>query len=177
MKHLDALRERLPEYARDLRLNLVSVLTESSLTAAQRWGVAVAAAAASRHHELLEAIVSDARAEAGESTIDDALAASSLMAMNNIFYRFRHMVGKESYGQLPARLRMNRLARPATHRGDLELFSLAASAVHGCEACVRSHERAVLESGLSEQNVHDAVRIAAVVHGVAVTLVQVSREG
>ena len=65
---------------------------------------------------------------------------------------------------------MNRLAKPAGTRADLELFSLAASAVHGCEVCVKSHERAVLEGGLTEQNVHDAVRIAAVVHGVAVTL-------
>lgn len=172
MKHVDALREKLPDHARDLRLNLAAVLTESSLTAAQRWGVAVAAAASCRHPQLFEAIVADARAEAGDATIDDALAAASLMAMNNIFYRFRHMVGKESYGQLPARLRMNRLARPATTRGDLELFSLAASAIHGCEACVRSHEHAVLDHGFTEQHVHNALRIAAVVHGVAVTLAQ-----
>jgi alkyl hydroperoxide reductase subunit D len=170
MKHIDALRESLPDHARDLRMNLSSVLAESSLTEGQRWGVAVASAAASRRRDLLDAVVADARAAAGDAVVEDGLAASALMAMNNVFYRFRHMVGKDGYGQLPARLRMNRLAKPATTRVDLELFSLAASAIHGCEVCVKSHERAVLEGGLSEQNVHDAVRIAAVVHGVAVTL-------
>lgn len=170
MKNVDALRESIPDHARDLRLNLGAVLSESSLSAAQRWGVAVAAASASRRRDLLDALVADARAEAGDAAVEDALAASALMAMNNVFYRFRHVVGKDSYAQLPARLRMNRLAKPAGTRADLELFSLAASAVHGCEVCVRSHERAVLEGGLTEQNVHDAVRIAAVVHGVAVTL-------
>ncbi len=170
MKNIDALRESLPDHARDLRMNLSSVLAESSLTEGQRWGVAVASAAASRRRDLLDAVVADARAAAGDAVVEDGLAASALMAMNNVFYRFRHMVGKDGYGQLPARLRMNRLAKPATTRVDLELFSLAASAIHGCEVCVKSHERAVLEGGLSEQNVHDAVRIAAVVHGVAVTL-------
>jgi alkyl hydroperoxide reductase subunit D len=170
MKHVDALREQIPDHARDLRLNLSAVLSESSLTTAQRWGVAVASASAARRRDLLDAIVSDARAEVGDAVVDDGLAASALMAMNNVFYRFRHLVGKEDYGQLPARLRMNRLAKPATTRVDLELFSLAASAIHGCEVCVKAHERTVLDGGLTEQNVHDAVRIAAVVHGVAVTL-------
>ena len=170
MKHVDALREQIPDHARDLRLNLSAVLSESSLTAAQRWGVAVASAGAARRRDLLDAIVSDARAEVGDAVVDDGLAASALMAMNNVFYRFRHLVGKEEYGKLPARLRMNRLAKPATTRVDLELFSLAASAIHGCEVCVKAHERTVLDGGLTEQNVHDAVRIAAVVHGVAVTL-------
>ena len=90
--------------------------------------------------------------------------------MNNVYYRFRHMVAKPAYAQKPARLRMNRLGKPATNRIDLELFSLAASAINGCEICVQSHEKAVLDGGLSEDQVHDAVRIAAVVHAAAVAL-------
>jgi alkyl hydroperoxide reductase subunit D len=65
---------------------------------------------------------------------------------------------------------MNRLAKPATAKADLELFSLAASAINGCEICVQAHEKAVLDAGLSEDNVHDAVRIAAVIHAAAVAL-------
>jgi alkyl hydroperoxide reductase subunit D len=92
------------------------------------------------------------------------------MAMNNVYYRFRHMVGKPEYAKKPARLRMNRLARPATSRVDFELLCLAVSAIHGCESCVRAHEVAVLEGGLSEDHVNDAVRIAATVHAAAVAL-------
>ena len=80
------------------------------------------------------------------------------------------MVGKPAYAQKPARLRMNRLAKPATSKADLELFSLAASAINGCEVCVQSHEKVVLDAGLTEDMVHDAVRIAAVIHAVAVAL-------
>lgn len=65
---------------------------------------------------------------------------------------------------------MNRLAQPKTSRTELELACLAVSAIHGCEACVQAHERVVLEGGLTEEQVHDAVRIAAVVHAVAVSL-------
>ena len=96
--------------------------------------------------------------------------AAAIMAMNNVYYRFRHMVGKPSYSEKPARLRMNRLVKPATNKVDFELFSLAVSAVNGCEACVRSHEQVVTQGGLSEDAVHDAVRIAAVVHAAAVSL-------
>jgi alkyl hydroperoxide reductase subunit D len=80
------------------------------------------------------------------------------------------MVGKPSYAEKPARLRMNRLVRPATNKVDFELFSLAVSAVNGCEACVRAHEQVVTAGGLTEDAVHDAVRIAAVIHGAAVAL-------
>jgi alkyl hydroperoxide reductase subunit D len=80
------------------------------------------------------------------------------------------MVGKCSYGEMPARLRMQRIAKPATNKPDFELFCLAVSAINGCEMCIRSHEENVLLAGLTEAHVQDAVRIAAVVHGAAVSL-------
>lgn len=167
---LEELRERIPEAAKDLKLNIQGVLGESSLGPAQRYGVALASAAASRCLPLVEALAEEARAQVGIEVVEDAKAAAALMGMNNIFYRFRHMVGKESYGQLPARLRMNRLAKPASSKANLELFCLAVSAINGCESCVRAHEHAVLEAGLTEAQVHDTIRIAAVIHGVAVAL-------
>jgi alkyl hydroperoxide reductase subunit D len=84
------------------------------------------------------------------------------MAMNNVYYRFRHIVGKPSYGEKAARLRMNRLAQPAGSKVDFELYALAVSAINGCEACVQAHEHTVIGGGLTEDHVHDAVRIAAV---------------
>ncbi len=170
MAALDAIRDALPEPARDTKLNLQAVLQPGALTPAQRWGVAVATAAAARNAALLDALLRDAAAEVDAAVLDDALAAASLMAMNNVYYRFRHMVGKPSYSEKPARLRMNRLVKPTTSKLDFELFSLAVSAVNGCEACVRSHEQVVTQGGLSEDAVHDAVRIAAVVHAAAVSL-------
>jgi AhpD family alkylhydroperoxidase len=170
MHNIDKLREAMPEAAKDIKLNLQSVLQGGVLTPAQRWGVAVAAAAASRRPELRDAIVADARLEVDGNVIEDGLAAAALMAMNNVYYRFRHLVGKPSYADKPARLRMNRLARPATNKLDFELFSLAVSAINGCETCITAHEKVVIEGGLSEDHVHDAVRIAAVVHAAAVSL-------
>ncbi len=170
MATLDELRETLPDWARDVKLNLQSVLQGGALSPAQRWGVAVASAAASRNARLREAALAGARAEVDAAVIDDALAAASLMAMNNVYYRFRHMVGKPSYGDKPARLRMQRIAKPAASKADFELFCLAVSAINGCESCVRSHEQVVLEGGLTEEHVHDAVRVAATFHAAAVTL-------
>jgi alkyl hydroperoxide reductase subunit D len=167
---VESVRARLPENARDTKLNLQSVMQSVTLSAAQRLGVAVASAAAARNAELLDAMLADAREEAGDAVIDDALAAVSLMAMNNVYYRFKHMVGKESYEAKPARLRMQRIAKPATNKADFELFCLAVSTINGCEVCVRSHESAVIGHGLTEDQVVDAVRIAAVVNAAAVAL-------
>src|SRR4051794_3977755 len=113
-QNLEALRNRIPEYARDIALNLQSVLQSGPLTPAQRWGVLIASAAASRNPELREAVLADARGSVEPAVVEDALAAATLMGMNNIYYRFRHMVGKPGYSEKPARLRMNRLVRPST---------------------------------------------------------------
>ena len=170
MSAVEALRARLPENARDTKLNLQSVLQPGTLTAAQRWGVAVASAIAARNPQLRDAVMADARKEVDEAVIDDAMAAAVLMGMNNVYYRFRHMSGKPAYNEKPARLRMNRIAKPATNKTDFELFCLAVSAINGCETCVRSHEDAVIKGGLTEDQVHDAVRIAATVNAAAVAI-------
>jgi len=93
-----------------------------------------------------------------------------MMGMNNVYYRFRHVIGTASYSSKPARLRMNRLAQPATSKVDFELFSLAVSAINGCEACLRAHEKVVLDGGLTEEHAYDAVRLAASVNAAAVAL-------
>ncbi len=170
MSNVEVLRSAISDSARDIKLNLQSVLQPGALTPAQRWGVAIASAVAARNARLRDALLGDARAEVGEDVIDDALAAASLMAMNNVYYRFRHLVGKSSYNQMPARLRMQRIARPATNKADFELFCLAVSAINGCEACIRSHEAVVLQGEISEEQVHDAIRIAAAVNAAAVAI-------
>jgi len=164
---LDAIRESLPDSARDIKLNLQAVLQVPGLSSAQRYGVAIATACAARDPVLRDALIADARREVEPGVIEDAVAAAALMAMSNVYYRFRHLVGKAAYAEMPARLRMNRLAQPATNKLDFELFSLAVSAVNGCETCVQAHERVLVSGGLAETQIHDAVRIAAVVNATA----------
>jgi len=170
MSAIDLLASEIVEPARDIKLNLQSVLASGSLTPEQRWGVAVASAVASRNVRLQVAVVADARNAVAPAVVEDAVAAAAIMGMNNVYYRFRHLIGKPSYGDRPARLRMNRLVKPAGSKVDFELFALAASAVGGCESCMRAHERVVVDGGLTEEQVHDAVRIAATVHAAAIAL-------
>jgi len=164
---LDPYLGALPDLARDLKLNLQAVLGESSLSPAQRLGTALAVAAATRNSGLAAALRATTLEQAGEAAVEDALAAAALMGMTNVFYRFRHLVGKEAYLGIPPRLRMNRMARTLGPKLDFELFCLAVSAVNGCEACVRAHEKVLLEGGFTEAQVVDAVRIAATIHGLA----------
>jgi alkyl hydroperoxide reductase subunit D len=167
---LEAIKNQLPEAAKDIRINLAAVLGSELLSPEQRWGTAVACGAASRNKSLLQALLAAARSAVAEAVVDDALAAASLMAMNNVYYRFRHLIGKTSYGQIPARLRMQRLAKPATNKIDFELFSLGVSAINGCGTCMQAHEEELISRGVSESQVHDALRIAAVIYATAVAL-------
>jgi alkyl hydroperoxide reductase subunit D len=167
MSGLEVIREGLPEAMRDIKLNLQAVMQVATLSSAQRYGVAIATAASARDALLRDALIADARGEIEPGVIEDAIAAAALMAMTNVYYRFRHLVGKPSYTEMPARLRMNRLAHPAASKLDFELFALAVSAVNGCETCVKAHERVLVAGGITEEQIHDAVRLAAVVHATA----------
>jgi alkyl hydroperoxide reductase subunit D len=171
MHAIDDLRAKFPEYAKDVKLNLQSVLTSQFLTTAQVYGVALAAACASRNDELMCAVRATAlSAGVSRETVEDAQAAAVLMAMNNVYYRFKHMVGDDGYAKMPAKLRMNRLANVAGSKVDFELFSLAVSAINGCENCIRAHERTVREGGVTMEGVHDAIRIAATMASAALVL-------
>lgn len=171
MDHINALRETLPDAARDIKINLQNVLTPGPLNAAQTWGVALTSAYTARNEQLIKAVLADAKA-AGieEGVLEDAKAAAILMGMNNVYYRFRHLVGKDDYSQKPARLRMLRISQVASNKLDFELFCLTASAINNCESCIKSHEAVVIEGGMSTDQVHDAVRIAATIHAATIAL-------
>ena len=171
MQHVDALREKLPDVAKDLRLNLQSVLKPERLTAEQNWSVALACSYFLGQAQLTEAILADAK-EAGVSDayIEDAQAAAALMAMNTVYYRFRSLLGKSSYDQRPARLRMQRMAKPLTSKGEFELFALACAILAGCGTCIKAHEASVLKHEFTEEHVNDVARLAAVLNGVATAL-------
>ena len=170
MSEIEKLREQMPDAARDIRLNLQTVFQSTTLTPAQIWGAALASAFATRNGELARAVFAEAQSVVDTNVIEDARAAAALMAMNNVYYRFRHLVGKESYSAKPARLRMNWIGKPMSNKADFELFCLAVSAINGCETCVRAHENVITSGGLSEDHVHDAVRIAATIQAAAVSL-------
>jgi lipoyl-dependent peroxiredoxin subunit D len=170
MTTLDTIRDAIPDYARDLKLNLGSVLATTGapgLTDKQIWAVALASAIASRNLPFTRDIESLAAAHLDPAYINGARAAASIMGMNNIYYRFLHLVEDPEYAQMPARLRMNIIGNPGIDKQDFELLSLAVSAINGCGTCVASHERTLRKHGLGREAVQSAVRIAATVHAVA----------
>ncbi|MDE8349700.1 MAG: carboxymuconolactone decarboxylase family protein [Acidocella sp.] len=166
---IEALKERIPDYAKDIKLNLGSLSTEVSLTTQQRAGCFIVSALASRNAEVTRAIFAEFAGQLSPEALTAAKAAASIMGMNNVYYRFVHLVGND-YERMPAKLRMNIIAKPGIEKVDFELWSLAVSAVNGCGMCLTSHEKVVRDGGLSQEQVQAAVRIGAVVHAVAATL-------
>ncbi|MBP1473543.1 carboxymuconolactone decarboxylase family protein [Frateuria sp. MAH-13] len=174
------LKSQLPDYAKDLRLNLDSVLSEGGapgLTQKQIMVVALAAAIASRYKPLTKAVAEEAAQHASAEELNGARVAASIMGMNTIYYRFVHLVSEPEYGTLRAGLRMNAMMNPGGTKIDFELASLAVAAVNGCGMCVDSHEKTLRKHGLSAQPIQSAIRIAAVVHAVAVALEQADVAG
>ncbi len=167
---IETLKNALPDYAKDVKLNLSSVSQEAILTEQQRWGTLLATAIASRNPQVIAAIEAEARGKLSAEALTAAKTAAAIMAMNNVYYRFVHLLGSEDYRTLPARLRMNALAKPGVDKVDFELWSLAVSAVNGCGMCLEAHEKVLREAGVAREAVQAAARIAAVVHAVSVTL-------
>lgn len=167
---LQQLKDRLPEYAKDLKLNLGSLAGEGVLTDSQKAGTFIASAIASRNAGVIAAVTAEFAPAMEPAALAAAKAAAAIMGMNNVYYRFLHLVENAEYQKLPAKLRMNVIANPGAPRTDFELWSLAVSAVNGCGLCVASHEKVLRQHGVTAEQVQAAVRIAAVVHAVAVTL-------
>ncbi|HSC06365.1 MAG TPA: carboxymuconolactone decarboxylase family protein [Steroidobacteraceae bacterium] len=170
---LDTLKESIPDYARDLKLNLGSVLSAQGspgLTEKQIWSVALATAIAARNVEFARSIETLAHDKLDSAHLNAARAAAAIMGMNNVYYRFLHLVDDREYQTLPARLRMNVIGNPGIAQDDFELLSLAVSAVNGCGLCITAHERKLREHGVSREAIQSAVRIASTIHAVAGTL-------
>lgn len=170
---IDTLKQQIPDYARDLKINFGNVLDpdqHEQLNASQVWGTALATAIASRNKALIEAIEAQAGEVLDADYLKAAKAAAAIMGMNNIYYRFVHLSSNDEYGKLPAKLRMTVIGSPGIDKADFELMSLAVSAVNGCGMCIDSHEKILIKAGFTANAIQDAVRIASVIHAVAVVL-------
>ena len=167
---LEKFIERIPDYAKDLRLNMGSVLRQAELTEQQIWGTALSCAIACRSLPLLEAIQPEALRHLDGAALGASKTAAALRGMSNIFYRFRHLSGNEKYGSIPARLRMQGIRTHGGNPLDFELWCLAVSAINGCGACVEAHERELRKKGANEEVILAAVRIASVLHAVAAVM-------
>ncbi|HEX4421696.1 MAG TPA: carboxymuconolactone decarboxylase family protein [Kofleriaceae bacterium] len=166
---IDQLKDRLPDHARDLRMNLSVITSSTMLTAQQAWGTALTAAVMSRNAEVTAAIAADAQLSPAAAAA--ARGAAALMGMSNIYHRFQHVMGEDSaYTQLPARLRMQLMGNPGVGHVDFALWCFAASVITGGDGCIRDREATVRDHGGTIEQVQDVVRIAAVIHAVAVTL-------
>ena len=170
---VETLRDSLGDYAKDVKLNIGTVLTTDGapdLTQNQIYGIALASAYSTKNKAVVEALLADAASVLSDAEVNAAKAAASVMAMNNVYYRFVHLVSDKEYGKLPAKLRMNIIGSPGIAKVDFELYSLAVSAINGCGMCMDAHVAEVSKAGVSKVGVQSAIRIAAVVNSVAQAL-------
>jgi alkyl hydroperoxide reductase subunit D len=167
MEFLQALKDQVPDYAKDIRLNLDAVISRSSLTPEDALGVALAAAFAARSKPLVDAF----SAAAPEAERNAALTAAALMGMNNVWYPYVDMAADEDLKTQRPELRMNAYA---SHGGvsklKFEAFALSASIIGKCHFCIKSHYDLLKAEGMTTQQLRDVGRIAAVVNATAQVL-------
>jgi alkyl hydroperoxide reductase subunit D len=167
---IDSLKDKLPDFAKDVRLNLSQIAGDETLTAQQKYGLLVACGIASRNDTVREALIGEAAPHLSPAALNAAKAAATIMGMNNVYYRFVHLASNKQYGTLPAKLRMNILANPGVDKTDFELWSLAVSAINGCGTCIDSHEAVLAKAGVPTEHIQTAVRFAAIIQSAAIAL-------
>ncbi len=168
--NLELFADSLRDYARDIKLNLGTVLTPEGapgLSRSQILGVALASSYATRLAVLVQAVDETAGGALTDAHREAAKAAATIMAMNNVYYRSQHLAGDAELSQLPARLRMNVIGKPGIEKVDFELYCLAVSALAGCGKCITSHMAEVKKAGISSEGVQSAIRIASVINAAA----------
>lgn len=167
------LKERIADHGKDIRINLGNVLTEEGspdLTLQQILSVALAVSYTTKNAAVIENILAETQGKLNEADVAGAKAASTIMAMNNIYYRFIHLVDDKEYGALAAGLRMQVIANPGVDKITFELMSLAVSAINGCGMCMEAHVKTSEKHGVSKRGVQSAVKIAAVINAAAQAL-------
>jgi alkyl hydroperoxide reductase subunit D len=159
--------DALPDYAKDLRLNISSLLNDQMLGDQRKYGLLLACAHGTGYRPIVAAAEAEAEGKLSPEAANAARSAAAVMAMNNVYYRFVHLASNPEYGTLPAKLRMNAIATHGIERDDFELFSLAVSAMNGCGMCIDSHERVLQQHGVKAETIQAAARIASVVKAIA----------
>ncbi|MDR3448478.1 MAG: carboxymuconolactone decarboxylase family protein [Alphaproteobacteria bacterium] len=173
---VESLKTALPETAKDIRINLSKVLSEEGapgLTQKQILGTALASAHATREAQVINAITEEAAAVLTAEEIAASKAAATIMAMNNVYYRFIHLAADDEIKKMSANLRMQIIANPGVPKVDFEIMCLAVSAINGCGMCMESHVHEVEKGGVSKQGAQSAIRIAAVINAAAQGVVSV----
>lgn len=168
MQWVDQLKETIPDYAKDTKLNIDSVIKRNTLPAEEAESVALAAAFASGNTKLWTWVQTQV---ADQKEAEAAITAASLMAMNNVWYPYVEMADDPQLSGLPAQLRMNAIAtHGGTTKARFEAYSLAASIVGKCHFCVKAHYETLKKEGYTVEQLRDIGRISAVVASVAKVL-------
>lgn len=168
---LKTLADTDARYLRDLKINVTNALNAESLGKKDAYLMALAVAVNEKVAVLQEAFEKSSREHgATDKEIAEAISCTSLMNANNVYYRFRHFMNEEFYNTAQAGIRMGIMANPVLGKELFELISLVVSALNGCEMCVTSHEKNLINHGAAKQRIHDAVRLGAVVKSLAVLL-------
>ena len=167
---LQKLKEQIGDFGKDIRLNLSSVLSEEGapgLKINQIFGVALASAYQTKNKAVISAIEAEASSHISAEEKEAAKAAATIMAMNNVFYRFNHLSDDPEFKKMPARLRMNVIGKPGIEKADFELYSLAVSALNACGMCINAHVKEVKKGGMTNEAIQSSVRIASVISAAA----------
>ncbi|HEY0315592.1 MAG TPA: carboxymuconolactone decarboxylase family protein [Sphingomonas sp.] len=164
---LKTFTEALPDYAKDLRLNMGSLLSDQMLGDQRKYGLLLSCAHGSGYKPIVEAAEAECAGKLSPEAANAARAAAAIMAMNNVYYRFVHLASNPEYGTLPAKLRMNVIGSPGIDKVDFELFCLAVSAMNGCGMCIDSHEKVLKSHGVGPDVIQAGARVGAVVKAVA----------
>ena len=157
----------IPDYAKDIRLNLNSLAGDATLSDQKKYGLLLATAHGSGYKPLVDAAEAECTPKLSPEAANAARSAAAIMAMNNVYYRFVHLASNKEYGQLPAKLRMNVIGAPGIDKADFELFSLAVSAQNGCGMCIDAHEKVLKGHNVAADTIQAAARFGAVMTAAA----------
>jgi alkyl hydroperoxide reductase subunit D len=168
---LEALRDSIPDYAKDIRLNLGSLASETILSDQQKWGCFLASAHAVGVAAVVKGFEGEVQGKLSEAAITAAKSAAAIMGMNNVYYRALHiMTNHADYGALRAALRMNVIGNPGVEKVDFELWCVAVSAINGCGKCLDAHEVELKKHGMTALQIQAALRIGAVVNAASAVM-------
>lgn len=167
MTQIETICHEMGDFAKDTKLNMENILSENGspdLSQRQIYAIALSCAYSTESTKLVKAILCDAKKILSNEEIFAAKSAASIMAMNNVYYRFLHFVSDHEMFNMPTNLRMQVIDKSGVSKVDFELYSLAVSVLSGCGLCIKSHKSSLEKHRISKLAIQSVVRIASVIN-------------
>mgnify|MGYP001238141314 CR=1 FL=1 len=171
MTTIKDLKNAIPEFAKDIKLNFSSLIMNSDYDEELVYGCAYASTLTIGNDEIIKVFHNECEKRFGLKFIESIKSTVIIMTLNNQWYKYRDSMPTAEMKIASQKMRVNIMATGAGLDKTLfESISLCISAINGCSFCVKAHSNLLLDNKMNKEYVLNIGRISSVISAISKAL-------